>query len=263
MTLLTSVALALGASLAMAAAWGVQRLTGRSGWIDTIWSAAVGLGGLAAVALADGGDPGRRVAVGVVAAAWSVRLALHIGARTRGSGEDPRYAALAAEWGPAFPLRLFLFLQVQAACAWVLILAIALAAADPAPFPRLLDGLAGLVALVALIGEAMADAQLARFRRDGASGGICEVGLWRWSRHPNYFFEWLGWCAWPLAAIDPMGGHPWGWAALAAPVLMYVLLVHASGIPPLEAHMAATRGEAFRSLQRRVNAFFPGPRRAG
>jgi steroid 5-alpha reductase family enzyme len=154
-----------------------------------------------------------------------------------------------------------LFLQIQAVAAFVLVLAVRLAAIRPGSFPSFQD-LVGLSLLtIAVIGESLADAQLARFRRRSSNlGGICERGLWRWSRHPNFFFEWLGWCAWPIIAIDFAGANPLSWLSLAAPLLMYILLVHISGIPPLEAHMIASRGDAYRQLQRRVNAFFPGPR---
>ena len=87
---------------------------------------------------------------------------------------------------------------------------------------------------------------------------VCEAGLWRYSRHPNYFFEWVFWCAWPLFAV---GTSAWAWTSLLAPALMYWLLVHVSGIPPHEEHMLRSRGDKFRALQARVNAFFPGPRK--
>lgn len=251
--------LAAGLSVIMTGAWVVQRMTGASGWIDTIWSVAVGLGGLAAALLA-GGNGSRRIAACLLVAAWSLRLGLHIAARTRGGGEDPRYVALIREWGSSAALRLWLFLQVQAVAAFVLVLAVYLAAANPVPFPRLVDGLAILIALAAIAGEAVSDRQLAAFRATAeARTGVMERGLWRYSRHPNYFFEWLFWCAWPLMAIGlPVG---WSWLALLAPLQMYWLLVHVSGIPPLEQHMLASRGDAFRALQGRVNAFFPGPRK--
>jgi steroid 5-alpha reductase family enzyme len=121
---------------------------------------------------------------------------------------------------------------------FVLAVAVRLAAVNPAPFPRLADALAVAILLVAVGGEALADAQLQRFRR--AHRGeklICEDGLWGWSRHPNYFFEWLGWFAYPILAIS--GENPWGWLALGAPLLMYVLLVHVSGIPPRAATPSA------------------------
>ncbi len=251
--------IAIGLSLAMTAAWAVQRRTGASGWIDTIWSFAVGLGGVAAIVIS-AGTPERRLAAFLLIAIWSIRLGSHIGSRTRGGGEDPRYAKLVEEWGKNAAKRLFMFLQIQALAGLILVVAIYLAASNTATFPRIFDIVAIGLALTALAGEAISDRQLARFRRKPeAKTEICEEGFWRYSRHPNYFFEWLYWCAWPLLALT--GPSPFAWAALLAPVLMYWLLVHASGIPPLEDHMLRSRGEKFRALQRRVNAFFPGPRK--
>jgi steroid 5-alpha reductase family enzyme len=91
-------------------------------------------------------------------------------------------------------------------------------------------------------------------------GRVCDQGLWSWSRHPNYFFEWLQWVAYPLLAIELAGGYPWGWIALGGPVCMYWLLVYVSGIPPLEEHMVRRYGAAYRAYQGRTNAFFPGRR---
>jgi steroid 5-alpha reductase family enzyme len=261
--LVLPVSIAAGLSLAMMLAWVIQRATGASGWIDMIWSFAVGVGGVAVAIFADG-DAGRRATVFILVAIWSARLGGHIGARTKSGGEDPRYAKFIAEWGASAAWKLFVFLQVQALAALVLVLAIGVAAANPAPFPHLLDMIGIVIAVVGIGGETLADAELARFRRSPeAKTGVCETGFWRYSRHPNYFFEWLGWCAWLFFAIDPSGAFPWGWLALIAPVLMYWLLAHVSGIPPLEEHMLRSRGEKFRALQRRVNAFFPGPRRSG
>ena len=190
--------LAILMSLLMAGAWALQRATGSSGWIDTVWSASVGLGGILAVLLAEG-DGGRRSIVFCLVVVWSLRLAGHIGLRTRGGGEDPRYAKLMEQWGETGPRRLFFFLQIQAVAAFVLVLAVYLAASNDRIFPRTIDLLGTMVALVALAGEALSDAQLSKFRKTPeAKTGICETGLWRYSRHPNYFFEWLFWCSLPL-----------------------------------------------------------------
>ncbi|NKM59378.1 DUF1295 domain-containing protein [Rhizobium anhuiense] len=256
LSLLVLIAILL--SLAMVIAWAIQRVTGLSGWIDTIWSAAVGVGGMTA-ALFSNGDLDRRIALMTIIAAWALRLGGHIGSRTRGGSEDPRYARLIAEWGDSDAWRLFLFLQIQALAAFVLVLAVYLAANNGMAFPGFADGIAALIAAVALVGEAIADVQLSRFRKTPqAKTEVYEAGLWRYSRHPNYFFEWLFWCCWPLFAIAaPISS----WLSILAPLLMYWLLVHVSGIPPLEEHMLRSRGEKFRALQIRVNAFFPAPRR--
>jgi len=251
--------IAIGLSAGMCVAWTVQRHTGNSGWIDTIWSFSVGAGGIAATWSASG-DPARRMAIAVILAVWSARLALHIAARSRGSGEDPRYRKMIEDWGQRASLRLFIFLQVQALVAFVLVLSVSCAGMNEKTFPRLLDYLGVLLALLAIGGEAVADQQLASFRQSRrAKNEVCEIGLWRYTRHPNYFFEWLFWCAWPFFALP----HISGLIALSAPLLMYWLLVHLSGIPPLEAHMERSRGEEFRALKERVNAFFPGPRKGG
>ena len=113
---------------------------------------------------------------------------------------------------------------------------------------------------MAILGAAIADRQLASFIADPANAGrVCDRGLWSWSRHPNYFFEFIGWCAWPVFAFDP--AWPAGWFALAAPAMMYWLLVHVSGIPPLERVMLASRGAAYAAYQARTSAFFPMPPR--
>lgn len=263
MTPVLLITIAIGLCAAMTFAWAVQRRTGNSGWVDTIWSASVGLAALAALAFAMTGEAGRRWTAAVLVLLWAARLATHIGGRSAGAGEDPRYEALIEEWGDKASSRLFWFLQVQAAAAFILVLSALAAATGEAAFPSIADALAVVIALVALAGEAVSDKQLAQFRKENAGRkAICDVGLWRWSRHPNYFFEWLFWCAWPVMALGSHAaiGLPL-LLALLAPMLMYWLLVHVSGIPPLEAHMLASRGECFRIYQSKVNAFFPGPRR--
>ena len=244
-------------ALVMTAAWAAQRATGRSGWIDAAWT--LGTGAVAALlALSPLGGPDgsgwRRGAVAAAALVWAARLGSHIVSRTLNGPDDPRYAKLMQEWGAKAPLRLFGFLQVQAVVGAALALAAALAAHAPSANFRIADGLALIVFCVAIAGEAVSDAELARFKRDPSRrGGICDVGLWGRSRHPNYFFEWLVWIAFAIIA----SGYALGVLAWIAPALMYVLLRYGSGVPPLEEHMLRTRGEAFRAYQRRTPVFFP------
>ncbi|MBN8892276.1 MAG: hypothetical protein BGP12_05175 [Rhodospirillales bacterium 70-18] len=255
-----------GAALLLAVmtlAWVAQRATGNSGWVDVAWSIGTGAAGVW-FALAPLGDmliQPRQLAVAALVAAWSLRLALHIARRASAEQDDPRYAALRMAWGRAYQWRLYMFLLVQAAVAWALALSILLAARNPAPGLRLLDLLGVVVLAAAVLGEAVADQQLHRFKRDPANRGrVCDSGLWGWSRHPNYFFEWLGWCAYPLFAIG--AGWPWGWLAMSGPALMFWALRHASGLPPLEAHMLRRYGTSFRAYQQRVGPFVPMPPRA-
>jgi steroid 5-alpha reductase family enzyme len=189
-----------------------------------------------------------------------LRLGWHIVVRTQTIADDPRYRRLAEGWGADAPRQMFWLLQKQAAVSVPLVLAIVLAAHNPAPQLGLQDLVGAALLVGAMLGAKLADDQLRRFRADPSSRhGVCDVGLWRLSRHPNYFFEWLGWLAYPVIAIDLSGGYPYGVLALLGPACMYWLLVHVSGIPPLEEHMLRSRGEAFRAYQRRTRAFFPFP----
>lgn len=253
---------AAGLSVLMSLAWLIQRKTGQSGWIDATWSFAIGTAG-AFLALAPlGGDTTgpRQYLVAVFALASAFRLGLHIVARSFNAGEDPRYHDLAIEWGHDFPRRLYWFLQIQAACAFLLSIAVFLAARNPAPFPAPTDAIGSILLIVAVAGETWSDSTLARFRMRREPGkGVCMDGPWAWSRHPNYFCQWLIWVGFAIIALNVSGAWPQGWLALLAPMFIYWLLVHVSGVPPLEKHMLASRGDAFRDYQAKVNVFFPGP----
>ena len=257
-------AIAASLSILMSLAWMVQQRTGNSGWVDTIWTFAVGgVGAAGALWPVAGAAPNpRQWLVAVLVAIWSLRLGVHIAARTAGIKDDPRYAAFASDWGLDAPRKMFIFLQNQGLGSIPLVFAIFVAARIPHPALRLQDYLGALILFAGIAGEARADAQLKNFRNDPANQGrVCDAGLWRRSRHPNYFFEWFGWLAYPVIAIAPDYG--WGWASLLAPVFMYWILVHVTGIPPLEAQMLRSRGERYRDYQSRTSAFFPLPPQKG
>lgn len=250
----------LGIALAglMAQAWRTVLRTGNSGFADVFWSYSIGAAGVVAALwpLAPGEPGPRNWLVAGLVAIWSLRLGTHILRRTLKGSDDPRYAQLRKEWGDKADQQLLVFLQIQAGAALVLAIAIMAAAHNPVPL-GLPDAIGVLVAIAAIAGEAVADAQLTAFKRDPANKGkVCDTGLWGLSRHPNYFFEWLFWVAFPLIGI----GYGWGWVALLAPLQMYWLLVHASGIPPLEAHMMRSRPAVFAEYKKRVRAFWPIPK---
>lgn len=255
---LLSIAVAMSA--VMAGAWLAQQRTGNSGWVDTIWTFGLGLVGFASALAPFQAVAARQVVAALMIAAWAGRLGLHIAQRSAGITDDPRYAEMAVRWGGDAPRQMFWLLQKQAWVTIPLALAVFLAAHHPAPLFRVQDIAAIVVMMAAIIGEGMADWQLRAFKADPRNKGrVCDAGLWSLSRHPNYFFEWLGWLAYPLLAIDLTGAYGWGWLALLAPACMYWLLVYVSGIPPLETHMLRSRGQAFRDYQARTSAFFPLP----
>lgn len=259
------VAAALFLAIVMTGAWVVQRRTGQGGWADAFWSLGLGATGVIVALFPLEGSPpsSRQYLAAMLIGAWGLRLGVHIATRAATEPEDARYARLRRDWGARVQSRMFAFLMLQAAAAALLALSMLVAARKPAAGLSAQDGLAALVFIVALIGEGWADRQLAAFKSDPAHRGrICDTGLWAWSRHPNYFFEWLGWCAWPLFAIDLSGGWPWGWLALSGPAYMYWLLTRVSGVPLLEAHMRRSRPEAFAAYAARTSVFFPRrPRR--
>src|ERR1700742_2034059 len=257
-------AIAVSLSVLMAGAWAVQQRTGNSGWVDTIWTFSLGLTGAASALwpMASAAPTPRQWLVAALVAVWSIRLGSHIAVRTAGITDDPRYAAFASEWGVDSPRKMFWFLQNQGFGSIPLVFAIFVAARFPEHALRLQDYLGVIILFVGIAGEALSDAQLKTFRGDPANKGrVCDAGLWRWSRHPNYFFEWFGWLAYPMIAIST--DYPWGWATLLAPVFMYWILVHVTGIPPLEAQMLRSRGDRYRDYQARTSMFFPLPPQKG
>jgi len=239
-------------ALVMTALWLVQRRTGNANAVDVAWAALIGVHAIVLAVRADG-EWLRRLLIAVIAGGWAFRLAIYLFV-TRvlgGAEEDGRYRSLRREWGQG---KFFVFYQAQALLTVVLAVPFLLISANPAPRFSLVE-IAGLgLWLLALGGEAVADAQLARFRADPANRGLtCRVGLWRFSRHPNYFFEWLIWCAFALMAISA----PHGWVALAAPALMLLFILKITGIPPTEAQALASRGDDYRRYQETTSAFVP------
>jgi len=255
---------ALGLVVVMSAAWAMQRATRNAGWVDTFWTFGTGAGGLALAVIPVGGDAvtSRQVVAGAMVLLWSLRLGLHLLARTPGRPEDVRYARYRTDWGAHYERNMYGLLMVQAAAGLVLDLAIMIAARNPSAGLGGHDFLGVMLLLLAVVGGGIADRQVQTFRADPSNHGhVCDKGLWAWSRHPNYFFEFLGWVAYPLLAFNPQWG--WSWLAWMGPLLMYYLLVYVSGIPPLEREMLRSRGDRFRDYQRRVSAFFPRPPKRG
>ena len=247
------------AAAAMAALWWWCRRRRNAGWVDVAWSFGTGATG-AFLALAVGGlEHPRAWLVAVAAAGWGMRLGLHLAVRIAGEPEDSRYADLRQRWGEAFDRRMFVFFQIQAT--WVVLFAtpMMIAARRPGPLD-LMDLLGGVILLAAVAGETVADRQLAAWKRSRpAEERVCRRGLWSWSRHPNYFFEWTHWFAYVAIGI----AGPSGWITLAGPLLMYVFLTRITGVPVAERRSVARRGEAYIAYQREVSAFFPRPPRRG
>jgi steroid 5-alpha reductase family enzyme len=243
----------LGVAVLMCVLWVVQRARHDAGVVDVGW--AVGLGALAVLyAVFASGDPLRRFLVAAMAGMWSLRLAWYILTnRVLGKPEDARYRTLRAAWGEGAQGRFFVFFQAQALVDVILSLVFLVAMTNPQPGLGL-PGVAGvLVWLAAVVGETVADRQLAAFRANLANRGrTCRVGLWRLSRHPNYFFEWLHWWSYVLVAV----GSPWWALTLVGPALMLFFLFKVTGIPTTEAQALASRPD-YAEYQRTTSVFVP------
>ena len=247
----------------MTALWAVSVFLRDASIVDPWWS--IGFLLVTALTVARTGlTPGKTLLLGMVGA-WAIRLWLYLLSRSRGKAEDPRYAAFRRKYG-AERYWWISFFQVFLLQGFLIVLISAplqLAAAAGHPDPISLTDLLGLgLFVVGLLTEALADAQLNAFRAaralggPGAQGPVLDSGLWRFSRHPNYFGEAVLWWGFFLCALDA----PLGWATFLAPALMTFLLVKVSGVAMLDAHMAATRPE-YADYIRRTSAFLLRPPR--
>lgn len=240
----------IAASLVMTVLWFVQRRTGNAGIVDAGWAASIGALAVAFASFGDGADL-RRWIIGAMGGFWGFRLASHIHNRAHGKPEDGRYQELRRQWGAQVQWRMFRFYQIQAITVAFFAIPFVLAVTRAEPLGWL-DILAITIGLTGMIGESVADAQLNAFKRK-KTGGVCREGLWRFSRHPNYFFEWLNWIAFSLLATPA----EWGWIAWLCPAAMLYLLLGVTGIPATEAQAVRSKGDAYREYQRTTSAFVP------
>ncbi len=250
-----------GAALAvMLAALAVGLRTGRHRGVDVAWGLAFTAVALTGYGLSAGyGDDGRRLLATLLTAVWGVRLAAHIARRARGTGEDPRYARMLARRPPGRARTLYavrLVYLLQAVLVWFVSLPVQAAQYLPGgPGPLAWAGTA--LWAVGLFFEAVGDRQLSRFKADPANRGrVMDRGLWRYTRHPNYFGDACVWWGLFLLAADA----PIGWAFVGSPLLMTWLLAFGSGKPMLERQMGADK-PGWAEYAARTSGFVPLPPR--
>ncbi len=253
MSQLTVLIIGFNAMVVMfALTWLLQRRINNAGIVDVFWAGTVAVVGVFYCVAIDGFAQ-RRWLVGVMITAWAMRLSLHLWSRYKGHPEDRRYTALKEKWGRAAQYRMFRFYQMQGLGAFLFSLAVFLAAKNGQSW-SVVDGIGVVIWLVAIVGEAMSDYQLQQFKRDpNNKGEVCNIGWWRYSRHPNYFFEVLHWCSYVFIAF----ATPLWYVALLMPLAMYHFLTNVTGIPLSEVQSLKSRGDKYRQYQRKTNAFFP------
>lgn len=224
-------------------------------YVDIGWSANFALLGVLYAALAPGYGL-RKWLIAVMFSMHGLRLAWHLYKRIVGHPEEGRYVQLRREWGAGghLNLKFFAFFQFQALLNVFLTLPLLIAAFNGSPSPQALEIVAVIVFACGFIGETKADAQLAAFKRNPANKGkVCDAGLWRYSRHPNYFFEWVMWIAYALYAL----ASPYGWIAIAMPLAMLHFLLNVTGVKATEEQALRSKGELYRLYQARTSRFIP------
>ena len=221
---------------------------------DVAWGGGFIVAALAAV-ISRGDVADRAVLVVVLVVIWGMRLALHIGLRNRGKGEDVRYRKWREEWGRYATVRSFFQIFIlQGALLLVISLPVIRAITAPDAPLTLMDFLGSAVWLIGFLFEAISDWQLLQYNKDPANKGtVITTGLWRYSRHPNYFGEVTLWWGVFLLALSVPGG----WMTIIGPITITALILGVSGIPMLEKKY---EGNAeFDEYKRKTSAFFPLP----
>lgn len=253
-TLLILSALA-GLCAVFALCYALARRIDNYGIVDIAWSYAFALLAIFYAVFASGW-PMRRALIATLAVLWSLRLGTHLSRRVMGHHpvEDGRYVQLRRDWAGNFAPKMFGFFQLQAVSVVLLGLAFFISCLNPTPQLHPLEVAGALLWLLAWSGESLADAQLAAFKRNPANQGrVCATGLWRYSRHPNYFFEWLIWVAYFVFTL----ASPGGWVAIIGPASMLCLLLRVTGIPLTEEQSLRSKGDAYRRYQQTTSAFVP------
>ena len=243
------------ASALMLALWLVQVRIRDATHVDVGWAYGIGLLALLAAALGGGSAP-HRVLVAVLVFVWSLRLGTYVLRRgvLRGHGEDRRYPEMRARYGARANRNFLVFFQAQAAFVIAFSLPALLASFNASPRLEPLEWAGAAVWAAGVLGEWTADRQLSRWKAEHP-GLTARSGLWRYSRHPNYFFEWVTWIGLALVAA----AAPWGVLAFLTPAFLLVLILFVTGIPPSEAQALRSRGDDYRDYQRVTSAFVPWP----
>ncbi len=234
------------------AAWGIATARHNVGLVDIFWSLFLLLA--ATVAFLQSPASPRGWLAMALASAWALRLAAYLAVRNWNAPEDRRYQAIRARNEPGFAWKsLYLVFGLQAVLAWLVSAPLVAAISQPGT-PGIVGWVGAGLAAFGIAYETAADWQLARFKaRAGNTGRVLDTGLWRYSRHPNYFGEFCVWWGFFLIAADAGG-----WWTVFSPLLMSLLLLRISGVTLLERDIVERR-PAYRDYVMRTRTFFPGP----
>ncbi|MEJ0032138.1 MAG: DUF1295 domain-containing protein [Bacteroidota bacterium] len=241
------------------ATWLVQLKTKNAAIVDPVWSLSFPILAIVYFLLSDPATGQVRLLFVAMVVIWGMRLGIHLLMRVlKEEHEDVRYAALRKEWGERQNIFMLRFYYFQAILAVIL----------SNPFVWVISNtnlqltafeVSGIIIwIVAVAGESIADAQLRSFKADpNNKGKVCDRGLWYYSRHPNYFFEWLIWVSFFVFSL----GSPYGYVSMICPILMLYFLLKITGIPYTETQSVKSKGQAYIEYQRTTSAFVPLPKK--
>ncbi len=241
-------------AVVMGGLWVIQRRVRNASIADVGWCLGL-IGVVLWYVYQVAGQPPREMLVALLALLYAGRLGLYLlFNRVIGKQEDGRYRRLRERWGSSEPVRMFAYFQLQALAVVAFSIPFLVLIHNPRPPFDPTETLGLLIWSIAIFGEARADRQLADFRANPQNHGrVCREGLWRYSRHPNYFFEWVHWWSYVVMAVDA----PDWLLTWIGPVAMGWALLKVTGIPEAEAQALASRGEEYAAYQRTTSAFFP------
>lgn len=241
------------AALVMLALWVIHFRINNAAIVDVGWAGNFTLIAIICFLMADGYII-RKLLICGMASLWSLRLAVYLFRRVVGHEEEGRYQQLRKQWGENIAAKFFFFFQFQAFLNVMLSLPFFIISVNSTPRISLFEWLGAILWLIALVGESLADQQLKKFKSWAENKGkVCQIGLWRYSRHPNYFFEWLIWVAYFVFAL----ASPFGYVSIICPLLMLYFLFKVTGIPATEEQAVRSKGDAYREYQRTTSAFVP------
>ncbi|MAS82567.1 MAG: hypothetical protein CMF45_07745 [Legionellales bacterium] len=243
-------------ALVMLLLWMMQYKTENAGIVDVAWSFLTPLVGAWLIFMDQVDNGNRQWLIIGLAIFWGFRLGTFLYNRVMNEVEDGRYRYMREYCGKYAQVTMFVFFQVQAT--WTILFALPFwaAARNSSPGVGLLDMLGLLVWVIAIAGEIVSDYQLHRFRMNSDNKGVvCDIGLWRYSRHPNYFFEWLQWWAFVLIGY----GSDYWWLTWVGLIIIYIFITRITGVPYTEQQSIRSRGDAYREYQKTTNMFFPMP----
>lgn len=235
--------------------WWLSLRLNNFSFVDITWSYSLAFIAPVYAWMGHGDETRKAIAMGI-AMIWSLRLGTYLLLRIRKHHphEDVRYAVLREKWKDHLARNFFGFFQAQAVLILLLSVPMLLACSNASPQFGVIEIIGVCVWAIGIVGEAISDAQMNAFKRDPASKGkVCQVGLWRYSRHPNYFFEFVVWLGFWLFAC----GSPWGWVTVYAPAMILYFLLRVTGIPLTEECAVKSKGDAYREYQRTTSAFVP------